>query len=185
VKRTVAEATQNKRINEKNISSLEEKLIKKMRANGINLSEARAVADLMVNEGIPARHAFKAVRLFEYNAHESEIVAEAHRIATEFVNTGGPARKNSLKSSRDKYNILIGQLREKIKILKIGSRDYNNANSKLTAALRKAEECTSEIHRTEVKMEKSHEIITKYESKTLTAQEASKYVHYMDYDPNQ
>jgi CspA family cold shock protein len=41
---------------------LEEKLVRKMQSNGIKLSEARAVANLMINEGMPARHAFKTVR---------------------------------------------------------------------------------------------------------------------------
>jgi len=48
-------------LQEKN--NLEKTLIQKMRARGVKLSEARAVASLMINRGLPARHAFKQVRM--------------------------------------------------------------------------------------------------------------------------
>ena len=44
--------------------TLQEALIQKMQLNGIKLSEARAVASLMINQGMSARRAFKRVGLY-------------------------------------------------------------------------------------------------------------------------
>jgi len=54
VLQTVSEVTNN-------IEQLEDRLIEKMRSKGIDLSEARQVASLMVTRGLPAKQAFKKV----------------------------------------------------------------------------------------------------------------------------